>query len=228
MSQSDFGTINPATKSGTALASDLNSFRDALNTMHSGGSQPSYIQTGMLWADSSSADLEYKAFDGSASISFMQMDASANTMSFFIGGNQVDAFLDEDDMASDSATAVPSQQSVKAYVDALPFQESYSSSAQTITSAGSLSLTHGLSSAPSLVQLRLRCAVAEGGYSINDEVLFSLSAEFDKGISCVIGATNIDIRFGSNSGLCELPNKSTGTRFRITNSRWRLLVNAWA
>jgi len=34
-----------------------------------------------------------------------------------VGSTQITAFLDEDDMSSDSATAVPSQQSVKAYVD---------------------------------------------------------------------------------------------------------------
>jgi len=34
MAQYDFGTIDPNTKSGTALASDLNSWRNAVHSTH--------------------------------------------------------------------------------------------------------------------------------------------------------------------------------------------------
>ncbi|MBP02902.1 MAG: hypothetical protein CMM25_08850 [Rhodospirillaceae bacterium] len=54
MSQSDYGTIDPATKSGTALASDLNSARDAWNSTHKGSSEPSYVRLGQLWIDDAS------------------------------------------------------------------------------------------------------------------------------------------------------------------------------
>ena len=56
MSQYDFGTIDPNTKSGTALASDLNSWRNALHTTHGGSTAPSYITAGMLWLDTTSAN----------------------------------------------------------------------------------------------------------------------------------------------------------------------------
>ena len=45
-------------------------------------------------------------------------DAAAQRTTLGLGTAAVAALLDEDDMASNSATAVPSQQSVKAYVDA--------------------------------------------------------------------------------------------------------------
>ena len=51
MAQVDFGTIDPATKSGTALADDLNDWRDSVHSSHSGTTAPSYIVEGMLWYD---------------------------------------------------------------------------------------------------------------------------------------------------------------------------------
>jgi len=78
MSQYDFGTIDPNTKSGTALATDLNSFRTALHTSHSGSSAPSYITTGMLWVDSTSANLKIKMYDGAQSIDVAIIDATNN------------------------------------------------------------------------------------------------------------------------------------------------------
>ena len=78
MSQFDFGTINPNTKSGTALATDLNSFRTALHTSHSGSTAPSYITTGMLWVDSTSANLKINMYDGAQSITVAVIDATNN------------------------------------------------------------------------------------------------------------------------------------------------------
>ena len=40
MSQFDFGTLDPAVVSGTTLATDLNSWRSALHSDHSGPSAP--------------------------------------------------------------------------------------------------------------------------------------------------------------------------------------------
>ena len=57
MSQFDFGNIDPNSKSGTQLASDLNSWRDALHSGHIGASRPSYAQAGMFWIDNSADPL---------------------------------------------------------------------------------------------------------------------------------------------------------------------------
>jgi hypothetical protein len=78
MSQYDFGTINPATKSGTALASDLNSWRSALHSTHGGSSAPSYITAGMLWLDTTSSDYRLKLYDGAQSIDVAIIDATNN------------------------------------------------------------------------------------------------------------------------------------------------------
>lgn len=78
MSQYDFGTIDPNTKSGTALATDLNSWRNALHSTHGGSSAPSYITAGMLWLDTTSANYELKLYDGAQSITVAIIDATNN------------------------------------------------------------------------------------------------------------------------------------------------------
>lgn len=64
MSQFDFGTIDPSTKTGTVLATDLNSFRDALNSGHSGSVRPSYAVSGTEWIDNSTNPWTVYRYDG--------------------------------------------------------------------------------------------------------------------------------------------------------------------
>jgi len=75
--------------------------------------------------DIGSAALEFKDLwlDGTANVDVLQVDENA-TVSGLLTVNQVSdgaititGFVDEDDMVSDSATLIPTQQSVKAYVD---------------------------------------------------------------------------------------------------------------
>lgn len=53
MSQKTLGTINPATESGSALASDLTDFGAAAETSHSGATPPSYAKVGTPYLDTS-------------------------------------------------------------------------------------------------------------------------------------------------------------------------------
>lgn len=78
MSQFDFGTINPNTKSGTQLASDLNDFRDALNSLHSGSSRPAYAAAGLLWLDITGTPWILRLFDGTDDITVGTFNASTN------------------------------------------------------------------------------------------------------------------------------------------------------
>jgi len=78
MAQYDFGTIDPNTKSGTALASDLNSWRNAVHSTHSASTAPSYLVAGMLWADTTSANYELKMYDGAQWITVAILDATNN------------------------------------------------------------------------------------------------------------------------------------------------------
>lgn len=114
----------------------------------------------------------------------------------------------------------------------LPVTKSFKSTEQTITSGGSLTLAHGLSVEPLFVTAELVCKTAELGFSINDVVQFPLSSEgastASSGVSAKKDATNITIRFGSNSGALLVAHATTGVANYITNANWRLIVRAFA
>ena len=76
MTQANLGTIVPTATTGTALASDLSDFEDALLTSHSGASRPSYAQTGTIWGNDASANIIFNVYDGSDDIPVFQIDAT--------------------------------------------------------------------------------------------------------------------------------------------------------
>lgn len=79
MSQYDFGTIDAGTKSGAALAGDLNAFRDALNSAHKAAAAPSYAVAGTQWLDDASDPLWLlKVYDGTNWITTLAIDTVAN------------------------------------------------------------------------------------------------------------------------------------------------------
>lgn len=114
MAQHDFDIAN---QTAPLVRADLNSAFEALATLSSGASAPANTYPNMLWLDTASSTLKMRTVADDAWISVAYVDQASNVFKPYIGAAQVAAFLDEDDLASNSATAVPSQQSVKAYVD---------------------------------------------------------------------------------------------------------------
>jgi|10_taG_2_1085330.scaffolds.fasta_scaffold00808_5 hypothetical protein len=122
-----------------------------------------------------------------------------------------------------------------AEVNAPIFTESYASSGQTITSAGQLTLAHGLAGSPKLVQCYIKCTDAGGdaGYSQNDEVIINngsndINVTADRGLSTQIDSTNVTIRYGAQASSCiTILDGSDGTYAPITNTKWQLYVRAW-
>lgn len=49
MPQSDWGTMDPAVETGTQLATDLNAYRDARDSLNKGTAVPGYAVAGMMW-----------------------------------------------------------------------------------------------------------------------------------------------------------------------------------
>ncbi|SCM71476.1 hypothetical protein KL86PLE_100228 [uncultured Pleomorphomonas sp.] len=78
MSQFDFGAIDPSSMSGTELAAALGSFRDALNSHHSGESRPSYVQEGMIWVSKAATPYTAYFFDGTTDIALFTIDPSTH------------------------------------------------------------------------------------------------------------------------------------------------------
>lgn len=110
-----------------------------------------------------------------------------------------------------------------------PLSQFFQSAEQAITNAGALTIAHGLSATPKLMQAVLVCKSAEFGYSVNDEVLINPHGFGDltaRGVAVVPDTTNLNVRYGAN-GLGIL-NKTTGTSNTPTNASWRLVLRAWA
>jgi hypothetical protein len=146
----------------------------------------------------------------------------------------VTGFIDDDSMATASATNFASGESIKAYVDA-NIPQAYTSSWYSITSGNLVSgaaLAHGLGGHPQIIQHELKCidAGGDGGYSQDDIINwfeFNTSSPINKGVSVTVDSTNLTIRYGSDasyafSGL----NKGTGSVTLFTNSKWNYRVNA--
>ena len=108
--------------------------------------------------------------------------------------------------------------------------DEYVSSEQTITSGGTLTLSHGLGDTPKLVTVELVCKTAEYGYSVGDvvEVLGQIDPEVNCGVSVVKDSTNISVRYGSRATAFSVVDKSNGDARAATNANWRAVFRAYA
>ena len=102
--------------------------------------------------------------------------------------------------------------------------ESFTSTDQTITSAGSLTIAHGLSAAPNLMQYYLVCQVAEHNYSIGDLLRISSDAANANNMSMAVvtDSTNIKVRFGSGTPVFKGLDFTTGENVNLTNASWEV------
>lgn len=111
------------------------------------------------------------------------------------------------------------------------FSLAFTSSDQTIAANTTLTLAHGLSIVPYLVQLRIKNTSTDQGYAANDVILINQSDNGSSGtdgnISVQLDATNITIRFATSFSLVA-PNKSTNGAVALDSTKWVLIVKAWA
>mgnify|MGYP001587259410 CR=1 FL=1 len=117
-----------------------------------------------------------------------------------------------------------------AVVGSAAYTKKFTSSNQTITAAGALTIAHGLGAEPLLVSAWLKCLTAESNYSIGDKLLAPLThsntVANDKGFSLVADATNLNIRFGANASIYTCIDKTTGAGFTLTNANWAMIFEA--
>ena len=116
---------------------------------------------------------------------------------------------------------------------ASPFIKSFTSSDQSITSGGLLTLAHSLGASPAFVQLELVCQTGELGWTAGNVTPINVSimsgSASNSGSAVYWDSTNVYIRIGSNSGSSyDIIRKDTGARSGITNTNWKLRVKAFA
>lgn len=108
--------------------------------------------------------------------------------------------------------------------------QAFTSSDQTITAAGQLVLAHGLGVEPVIVQAFLKNVTDEQGYTTGDMVPIHYSnrdATFT-GMSLIVDATNVTVRFSSSASSFDLVNATTGGLVAATNANWNLVIKAIA
>jgi len=108
---------------------------------------------------------------------------------------------------------------------------SYDSGNQNITSAGSLSLAHGLGVVPKIYTFLIKNVTAEFNYAVGDELniapMLALPAA-NSGVGVVANASTIFVRFGSGASIFKIPDKTTGQDQNATNANWKFIVRAYA
>lgn len=103
----------------------------------------------------------------------------------------------------------------------------FTSSQQTITSAGTLTIAHGLSAVPNIVQLFLVNQTGEAGYTAGQitpaNPALNADSSADGGVSIIVDATNITIRYGSDTNVFRITNATTGAVANLTNANWKAI-----
>lgn len=113
------------------------------------------------------------------------------------------------------------------------FTKSFTSTDQTITAAGLLTLPHSLAVEPKLLRFNLKCTVINSGYAVNDIIEvhpgMTTTTTGNAGFAVYTDATNVYVRFGSlATNTIVYPNKTTGATALLTNTSWVMIVKAWA
>lgn len=150
------------------------------------------------------------------------------------------SILDEDAMTSNSATALATQQSIKAYVDAqVSSVSSFESSDITWTAGTSgtnpaqnndITVSHGLGGVPDNFSVALKCTTAENGWSIGEEASIDYESSSNGRLSIWSTSTVVGFRFnsGTTGNPFELPVRTagSGSTFNPNASNWKLVFRA--
>jgi hypothetical protein len=132
---------------------------------------------------------------------------------------------------TDDATAMTPLRTANAIAALSPLGAEYASAAQTITSAGALTLAHGLGERPKLVAFTLTCVTDEAGY-VTGEVIavdFNSTSTSDNRVNTAkLTTSNIVIRFSDQTNCFVVAHATTGVGTALTNTSWTLGVRAWA
>lgn len=233
MPQHDFDIAN---QTAANLRLDLNSALQALVSLSSGATEPSTTYANQLWYETDTNTLWMRNEGDSAWLRLAYIDQSGgfrlfesnvvNTSGTALGYVGVHAESTWQTGTNTQARLV-SPAHVKAAIAEIAMG-AFISSDQTITSAGSLTIAHGLGVEPIGVSAFLVCQAAEHGYSVGNVVAMNSGENAIEassyGHSLVVDSTNINVRYGLGY---QVLNKGTGVASTITLANWKLRLKAW-
>ena len=120
---------NLANQTGANFRADLNNALSAILSNNASATEPSTTTAYMLWVDTTNNLLKMRNSSDDGWVTLPVSITTSNTVDIdggtvntitslsFSSGATVTSILDEDDLSSDDATALATQQSIKAYVD---------------------------------------------------------------------------------------------------------------
>lgn len=119
---------------------------------------------------------------------------------------------------------------------ALPITKVFTSTDQTITAAGTLTIAHGLGVVPKALFADLVCQTGEHGYSAGDVVPYPIGADgndataSNAGISVRKTSSDLILRFGQSASgnTMYVIHATSGNLSGITNGNWKIRFHAFA
>ena len=113
------------------------------------------------------------------------------------------------------------------------FTKSYISPGQLITTAGTLTLTHGFGVLPKVISYTLRCVTADAGFSPGDYLdannfTYSAGGGMTSGLSNVFDTNTLTICYANIVSVFIAIHKTGRYGANLTNSSWLLIVSAFA
>jgi hypothetical protein len=151
-----------------------------------------------------------------------------------VGLGSVEDYPPTDSAAGGETNKVTTPAAVKGYVDPLiaaSALKTWESPDVAIVSGGAFVLDHTLGGSPFLMQIFLRCAVAEHGYEVGELAPMAMLYEYTtiaamSGVSLIPGAAQIRGRFTSQPNPFYVIRPDTGQSAIPTKANWRLVVRA--
>jgi hypothetical protein len=142
---------------------------------------------------------------------------------------------DEDNMSSDSASALATQQSIKAYVGtqvATVGTTIYKSSETNIPATNTTTeWTHSLGQTPDHVKLSLICKTAEFGYAVGDEIDFTSMYTYIIGVQTFwANSTKIGYRsyVAAGTNVFNIAKRDVVNQVVVaTNANWKIIVRGF-
>jgi hypothetical protein len=109
--------------------------------------------------------------------------------------------------------------------------QKYESAQQSLSNGGLITLSHGLGVEPKIIDLYLICTSSDSGYSAGDKInanMNSSNSGSDKFNTYYFTSSQIFVRFADSSTCFRAGNKGSGAANSLDNSKWDLVVRAYA